>query len=165
MIDITEQKRVEKALSERERELEAESGKLQEINTALRVLLKKREEDRLELEEKVLANVSEMIQPHLKRVKSLLSDPKARAHLRIAEENLKEITSPFGRKLTSRLFRLTPAEIRVAQWVRQGYSSREIAAQMNISPKTVAVHRLNIRKKLGIAGKRANLRTCLLNLE
>jgi DNA-binding CsgD family transcriptional regulator len=165
LIDITEQKRVEEALSDRERKLVAESEKLREINVALRVLLKKRAEDRVELEEKVLANVTELIQPHLEKARSRVSDPRARVHLDIAEENLEQISSSFARKLTSRSFRLTPAEIQVAHLVRQGDNTRKIARHLNISPKTVEVHRLNIRKKLRIAGQRVNLRTFLLNLD
>ncbi|MGD8368663.1 MAG: PAS domain-containing protein [Desulfobacterales bacterium] len=164
VIDISEQKRIEQALQDRERQLKSESKKLQEANVALRVLLKKREEDRSGLEEKVLTNVNELVYPYLRKALDLVSDPKVRIHLDIVQENLNQIISPFARKLTSPFFRLTPAEIQVAHLVRHGYSSKEIAEQLGISPKTVEVHRLNIRKKLGIAGKRTNLRTYLLSL-
>jgi PAS domain S-box-containing protein len=165
LIDVSEQKRIEQRLHKREKQLESESKKLQEANIALRVLLKKREEDRSGLEEKVLANVNELVYPYLKKARDLVSDPRVRIHLDIVEENLNEVISPFARKLTSPFFHLTPAEIQVAHLVRHGYSSKEIAVQQNISPKTVEVHRLNIRKKLGIAGQRTNLRTYLLGLD
>ncbi len=164
MLDISEQKRMEHALFQREEQLRAESKKFQEVNIALRVLLKKREEDKVGIEENVLANVNELVLPYLDKARAFVSDPKARVHLDIVEGNLREISSPFARKLTSRFFNMTPAEIQVAHLVRHGYSSKEIAAQLGISPKTVEVHRLNIRKKLGIAGRRFNLRTYLLNL-
>lgn len=59
LTDITDWKETEKRLKVREEELEIKSRNLQELNTALRVLLKQREDDRLELEKKVLSNVNE----------------------------------------------------------------------------------------------------------
>ncbi len=53
IIDITERKKAERALREREAELDLKNESLEEMNAALRVLLKKREEDKAELEEKV----------------------------------------------------------------------------------------------------------------
>jgi two-component system invasion response regulator UvrY len=45
---------------------------------------------------------------------------------------------------------LSPREIEVIHLIREGYSSREIAEALNISAKTVEVHRYNILKKLGL---------------
>jgi len=165
MIDISERKRIERRLAERERQLEIESKKGHDVNIALRVLLKKREEDQRRLESKVLANINDLILPHLDKIGLHLEDPSAKVHLDIVKSNLQKIISPFARTLKSPFFRLTPAEIQVAHLVRQGYRSKDIGAQLGVSPKTVEVHRLSIRKKLGIAGKRANLRTHLLNFE
>ena len=44
--DITERNRVEKSLKEKEKELEIKAFNLEEVNTALRVLLKRRDEDK-----------------------------------------------------------------------------------------------------------------------
>lgn len=44
---------------------------------------------------------------------------------------------------------LTTSELRVIQEAAQGYSSKEIAANLNLAFKTVEVHRHNVMKKTG----------------
>lgn len=43
---------------------------------------------------------------------------------------------------------LTDREIQIINFIREGHSSKEIAAHLNISLKTVEVHRHNVLKKL-----------------
>ena len=62
--EIKEHKRAEAALQKKKKELMLHAGKLQEMNAALKVLLKQREEDKTELEEKVMANVKELLLPY-----------------------------------------------------------------------------------------------------
>jgi len=155
---------LEQRVEERTRELEIKTGTLEEINTALNFLLKKRQEDKVALEEKVLVNVKELVMPYLERMKENNLDDKQQTFLNILESNLNEIISPFSRKLSSRYLNLTPAEIQVANLVRQGKKTKEIAALFNLSYKTVESHRENIRKKIGIKNKKANLRSYLLSL-
>lgn len=45
---------------------------------------------------------------------------------------------------------LSPREIEVIKMIREGSSSKEIAGALNISAKTVEVHRYNILKKLNL---------------
>jgi DNA-binding NarL/FixJ family response regulator len=45
---------------------------------------------------------------------------------------------------------LTKTELTVIKWIKEGYSSKEIANEMNRALKTVEVHRYNILKKLGL---------------
>jgi len=52
--------------------------------------------------------------------------------------------------LTGRLARLTPREREVLEMVLEGRSTREIAQRMNISEKTVHVHRSNIAGKMHV---------------
>jgi DNA-binding CsgD family transcriptional regulator len=61
-----------------------------------------------------------------------------------------------------RRFRLTPAEIRVAELIVQEKRSKEIAAALGLSTRTVEVHRTNIRRKLGITHRTASLREGLM---
>jgi DNA-binding NarL/FixJ family response regulator len=45
---------------------------------------------------------------------------------------------------------LSGREIEIMEWVTKGSSSKDIAAELNISPKTVEVHRYNILRKLNL---------------
>lgn len=162
--DVTAIKLAEEALRGRELDLELQTQKLEETNTALRVLLKAREEDKRELEEKVLANVKELITPYLKDLKNAGLDARQKAFLEIVESNLNDIISPFLHHLSSKYLNLTPREIQVATLVKEGKASKEIAEMLNLSMNAVDFHRKNIRKKLGLKNKKANLRTHLLSI-
>jgi len=163
--EIDEKKRVEKALRKREKELQSQSHHLEEVNTALRVLLKQREEDKKELSEIVLSNVQELVSPYLQKVISGRLDTRQRTLVRILETNLNNIISPFVSRLTSRLVNLTPVEIRVSGLVKEGKTNKEIAELLLISKNTVLFHRHNIRSKLGLKNKKINLRSHLLSFE
>ena len=80
------------------------------------------------------------------------------------ETNLKDIISPFVRDLTSKFLGFTPREIQVANLIKQGKTTKGIARIINLSPRTIEFHRDNIRTKIGIKNKKANLRTRLLSL-
>jgi len=163
--DITGLKRTEEALRKREKELEIKTSSLEEVNTALRVLLKRRDEDREELEEKVLVNVNELVFPFLEKVKKAPLDPEQRVYIGVLESNLNDIISPFLRTLSAKYVSLTPTEIQVANLIKQGTINKEVARLMNLSIRTVEFHRENIRRKLGIRNKKTNLRTHLLSMQ
>ncbi len=162
--NITALKLAEERLQERERELDEKNKNLEEINTALKVLLERREADKRELEERVLGNVKQRVLPYLDRLKGTRLELEAMEFARLIETNLQEIVSPFLQRLTSSYFDLTPHEIQVAGLVKEGKMTKEIADILNVSPSAVDFHRKNIRKKLGMKSKKANLRSYLLSL-
>ncbi len=162
--DITEQVKAYKELRKREAELEIKTNDLEKTNAALTVLLKKREEDKAELEQKVLANMKKLIEPYLEELKNSGLNDGQTTYFNILESNLDEIISPFSYKLSSKFFNFTPTEIRVANLVKEGKTTKEIAQLFKISHKTVGFHRENIRKKLGIKKEKANLRSHLLTV-
>ena len=155
--DVTDRKRAEE-------ELEIKTKNLEEANTALKVLLKRRDEDKRELEDKVLFNMKELALPYLEKLKAGGLDGRQTSYLSILESNLEEIISPFSYSLSSRYLNLTPAEIQVANLIKQAKTAKEIAEFLNVSTRTIAFHRANIREKIGIKNKKANLRAHLLSL-
>ena len=163
--EIREREQFEKALKKREKQLKNKTAQLQELNAALKILLKKRDEDRIELEEKMVSNVRELVFPYLAKLSKGKLPEKENAILSIIESNLKEIVSPFARRLSGKYLGLTPTEIQVANLIKQGQSTKEIAELSNLSSRTVEFHRDNIRTKLGIKNKKINLRTHLLSLD
>jgi PAS domain S-box-containing protein len=158
---ISSRKKAEKALKQRGMELEVKTISLEEANTALKVLLKQREEDKIELEEKVVLNVRELVLPYLEKIKSKRLDEKQRAYIGILESNLNDIVSPFVHGLSSKLIKLSPTELQVTNQIKQGKTTKEIADIMNLATSTIDFHRNNIRKKFGIKNKKTNLRTYL----
>ena len=161
--EIKERRQAEESLRAREKELKAKADDLHEANIALKVLLEHRDKDRVELEEKVVANVKQLVEPYLEELKKCKLTPAQKTYHSIIKTNLDEIISPFVRSLTLKHLNLTPAEIRVANLVKQGKTTKEIADLLNLSWQTVEFQRKEIRKKIGIRNMKANLRTHLLH--
>lgn len=65
----------------------------------------------------------------------------------VSKQMLEDLTGR-ARGRQSPLAILTDREFEVLQLLGEGRTNREIAAQLNLSPKTVEVHRVNIRNKL-----------------
>ena len=162
--DITTHECPEEELKKREREMEAKSRELEEVNITLKVLLRQREEDKSELEEKVLSNVKELVEPHVQKLKKTRLTIEQIACVSNIETHLKDIISPFLRNLTSKYLCLTPREIQIANLIREGKTSKEIAQLLHLSQGAIDFHRNNIRDKLGLKKKKANLRSYLLSL-
>ena len=59
--------------------------------------------------------------------------------------------------LATRIGSLSPKEIQIAHMVREGMRDKEIARLLNLSDSTIRAHRRNIRKKLGLTGRKLNL--------
>ncbi|HYA14085.1 MAG TPA: PAS domain S-box protein [Syntrophales bacterium] len=161
--DITERKQAEEALRKREEELVNKSHMLEDTNTALKVLLKQREEDKADLEQIVLANIKELVIPYIEILKKNQPDDRTIECLAIIESNLKNVISPFTQKLSSKYFSLTPKEIQVASLIKEGRTSKEIAEVLNVTTSSVDFHRCNIRSKFGLKSKKVSLRSHLLS--
>ena len=154
MRDNAKQGPAGKALEQREAELEFKTTQLQEVIRALGVLLRQREDDRKELEERMLLNVNELVLPYVEKLKMTSVDAKQMTYLRILESN----------RLSSRYQHLTTMEIQIGHLIKGGRTTKEIAELLNLSLRTIETHRRRIRTKLGIKNRKANLRTHLLSL-
>jgi PAS domain S-box-containing protein len=162
---VEDRKRAEAELRKREKELKAQSLHLEEVNTALRVLLKQREDDKKELGEVVISNIKELIDPYLDRLKKSRLTSMQKTMVDVLESNLDNIVSPFISTLSSKYINLTPTEIRVANLVKEGRTNKDIAELLCLSKNTILFHRQNIRTKLGLKKSKKNLRSHLLSYE
>jgi DNA-binding CsgD family transcriptional regulator len=162
--NITALKLADEALKTREQELNLKTRHLEEVNTALKVLLQQRDKDRAELESKVLNNINVMISPYVAKLKNKKLKSSEKALIDIIDTNLQDIVSPLLQRLVNAKIILTPQEIQVAAFVKDGKTSKEIADILFVSETTVSFHRKNLRKKLGLGNTRKNLRAHLLSL-
>jgi len=158
-------RKLEDRVKERTARLEIQKTNLEETNTALEILLKKREADKAEIEENVLLNVKELLEPLLEKLKTSGLNDKQMTLVNVLETNLMDIISSFSQKLSLSLCHLSPVELQVANFIKHGKSTKEIASFLQLSPKTIKNHRGNIRKKLNLNKKRINLRSYLLSLD
>lgn len=165
LVEMNARKKTEQALLKSEARLAKEKAALEEVNTALRVLLKKGAEEKSKLEEQMVANVNQLILPHLKDIKKDPLTKRQKINFDLVESNLTKLTSTFLRNISHFSLRLSPMELKIAHFVKEGKSSKEIAEDLSLSKDTIDIHRKNIRRKCGISGKSQNLRTLLMSLD
>jgi PAS domain S-box-containing protein len=163
--DITARVRREQEILRKDRELALHAQKVESLNAALRVLIEHREQELRQREEAMRATLSQLVLPHLSALGDSPMRDEQRALLEIVESNLREISSSFARSLSTWREKLTPTEIRVADLLRAGKRSKDIAASLHVSESAVAFHRSNIRAKLGLKGKPTNLVSFLRQMD
>jgi DNA-binding CsgD family transcriptional regulator len=156
---------VQEALEKKEVELRRERERLEETNIALRVLLRQRDEDKTRIEETIYINVDRLVLPYVEKLLQGRLTEKQRTLTEVIDTNLRDIVSPFLRSLTAVNVLLTPQEIEVANMVRSGRTSKDIADVLGISASGVDFHRKRLRQKLGLTNTAKNLRSYLLSLE
>jgi len=157
-------KKKKRALKKQVEELEVKADSIEQSNKTLRTLLKQRDEDRDGIEEKVVANVRELVLPFVRNMKESELNFQQKINIDVIEKNLLSIISPFSRTLSTKYLSLTPQEIQVAVLIKEGKNNKEIADAMNLSRRTIESHREHMRRKMGLKHKRANLRSHLLAL-
>jgi PAS domain S-box-containing protein len=162
--DITQYRKTELRLKKKEQILEIKNKNLEELNAALKLLLKEKEESQKELRENILINYQQLIKPYIEKLENNDLNPNQKICLYNIKSNINEIISPFTKQLSSDYFNLTPTEIQVANLIKAGKITKEIAELLNVSRSAVAYHRYNIRKKLDLKNKKVNLRSSLLSL-
>ncbi len=144
--------------------LRANSERLEELNTAMRVLLDKRNEDHLHAEELIRLNLKELIDPYLERLENSDLSSRQRQLVEVIRMNLEQVVSSATPTLSSKYFMFSPNELQVVNLIRSGKTTKEMARLLNLSTRTVEAYRNSIRKKLNLKHKKVNLRTYLSSL-
>ena len=143
-----------------EEELGIEKIALENKNIALKEVLKKVHEEKKEIATRVQANVDKIIMP----IFSILeknANYKEASVLKLLKKNLEEVTSPFTNAISKEFVSLSPVEIQICNYIKNGSSTKDIAQLRGIAIATVSRHREHIRKKLNLKNKKINLVTYL----
>ncbi len=144
--DVTERKKIEEAIEQK--------------NAALREVLEQVSLEKQNIARNVSSNAQKIILPALKKLRRKAS-ASDRAYFDVLEKNLLDLTSTFGANVSGQKYSLSPREVEVANLIKSGFGSKEIAAMLNMSFKTVETHRNKIRKKFGLLNTDINLTTYL----
>ena len=143
-------------------ELKRRTQEVERTNIALREVLTHFDREKGEILSQISAGIRQNVFPILHALRHFsLSDAQREEYLELLARNLDH---SLGRKpgaADSGAEPLTPRELEVVNMIREGFQNKEIARQLTISIPTVERHRFNIRKKLGLSGKRVNLSSYL----
>ena len=165
--DLTEHQALRRALEASGESLGRQAAALEDANTALRVILDQRNKDRTELAHTILTNTQTTIVPLLERLKRRLATTPEAIYVDAVMQNLDELIYPFAQSVDALAGSQTWLSVRereVANLIRAGKGSREIAEALFISPTTVAFHRKNLRRKFGLKAHGPSLAAHLARL-
>lgn len=150
--------------AEATQKLRNSSDSLQEMNTAMRVLLDKRTEDQERAEEVIRMSLKELIDPYLERLGNSGLRSSQKQLLDVIRMNLDEVVGSSMPELSSKYYMLTPNEVQVVNLVRKGKTTKEMSRLLNLSIRTIEAYRNSIRKKFNLKNKKINLRTYLSSI-
>lgn len=162
--DVTRLSQAESALKAVNEELQLERATLREKNLALKEILGQIEDEKRRMISQMHLNMNRMAYPILTALQDKTT-PEGEYYLSLLKNCLSDITSPFMTKLETGCSSLTPRELEICHMVKNGFTSKQIAAAFSTSVDTVLKQRKTIRRKLGIANQKVNLITHLKSLE
>ncbi len=139
------------------------TAELERKNIALKEVFSQLEIEKENLTNRIEVNVQKLLLPVIEKLINRSSSLDSR-YLMMIKQNLEQLTSSAGIRLSSFEYNLTPKEIELCALIKGGFSIKEIAAMHNLSERTVETHRFNIRKKLGISSTSVNLSSYLASL-
>jgi DNA-binding CsgD family transcriptional regulator len=143
------------------KQLLLKAEKLKERNVALKVLLENRDEEKRQQAEKLAQNFDRLVFPYFEKLEACNDREDRLTLLEIIASNANDCLSSETPSFHWRYRDLTPMEVQVADLIKSGKTSKEIAVLLNISPRSVYFHRNNLRRKLNLKKTNTNLRTFL----
>lgn len=132
-----------------------------EAKAALRFLLEKGAVELADLKEEMVNNFASQILPFIQALKNYGFNEERRSFLDLMESNARRMLEPFSRSISNSMYRLSPAELKIAGLIRDGKANKEMAKILKVSKSTILTHRHHLRVKLGLRNKKQNLQSHL----
>lgn len=158
MGDVLQREEMDLLLRESTRTLQRQTAELERKNIALREVLSQIEHEKRALQRDARARVDAYLRPYLRELAAgEAADARTRTCIDQIESVLSGLFGSDDRRLVEISGRLSPREAEICELVRNGLTTKEIAAFLNISRTTVERHRNTVRRKLKLNGTGANL--------
>ena len=152
--DITEIKQTRSLLEQQkdmlEERVQMRTLELEKLNDTLGVLLHSLEKEKIELEETTTINFQETLLPFFDMLKETPLSGRQQHILDMMEHIFSDLLSSMNSSLQHLRHPLTPTEMKVANSIQAGKTTKEIAALLCCSERTVEGHRSAIRRKIGL---------------
>lgn len=143
-------------------QLDKEQQALQEKNIALKEVLTHIESEKLDFRKQIANNIDQIIMPALMKLRNNNGALNETIY-NFLKDSLQNLASSTGGAL--HLYsKLSPREAEICSLIKGGFTSKEIAEALHLSPATVKKHRELTRKKLGLTNKEINLTSYLKNM-
>jgi len=148
--DLSENRRLRELLRQ-------QRSQRREMYVTLRNLMKAFGKEKLGLERGIYNKIRNLLLPSLEKIEGEPSAAIRSSYLKMLRTQLIDMTRGFTRELEGRMLALTRSEIQVCQLIQKGLATKEVAERLNLSFETVQTHRRNIRRKLGLNGRKISL--------
>jgi len=137
--------------------LRQEKANRREMYITMRNLMKAYENEKTGVERGISHKIDTLLLPAIEKIRREQSPNFRNTFLDLLKEQLIGLTRGFATEIDGRFLRLTRTEMSICQLIQTGNPSKDIAARLKLSYETVQTHRKNIRKKLGIKGRKVSL--------
>lgn len=165
LFDINQDESSEEISTGRQSTISSQKIQIQNLNAAFKVLMDHHENEKSDQAHNLLISFKKKIFPYLDKIKTGNIDKASRTYLSLIESNLNDLISALPNAHANQIQNLTYSETQVADLIRQGKTSKEIAAMLNVSTAAISFHRHNLRKKMGLLKKKTTLRSHLQSLK
>ncbi len=144
-----------------EKKLQQKTDYLRQANKALKSMLESREAEKRAVEEELLLNIKKYASPYIELIEQQHPDREILMAVDMLKKTLNELISPASKTLFAKFIDLTPQEVKIADLIRHGKTTKDIAKLLNIAPSSVSTYRNHIRRKMGLLNSSTNLETYL----
>jgi len=141
---------LQKHRDELEKLVQERTIELSKTNNALRMMIEGVQTRVREEKQRISRNLEILVQPLMDQLKSEHLPEYVRPLVETLEVSLTKVLGDYTWNPSKLFSHFTPREMQVADLLKSGLSSKQIAAIMGVTVEAVNFHRQNIRKKLGI---------------
>lgn len=138
--DITDIKQIEDGLKKK---LKDKYQDLEHTIKTLKVLVAEREKERNTIEERVIYKLVNLVGPYFNKLSEICTQPEQKEYLQIIKTSLEKVRLGLSENISLSFPNLTPTESQIANLIKFGKSTKEIAKIKSISVSSVDFHRKN----------------------